>query len=123
MIALPHSVRRKIRGFTVRIGGASVEGVKVEQASALDRVQKLLPADDQLQIDIVEITERIDRIIADGNALDYFRGKVVLRELYQRYISAKNASYKQMCLELAKRIGKSGKVILRLDPVFDKLAN
>jgi energy-coupling factor transporter ATP-binding protein EcfA2 len=116
-------VRRKIRGFTVRIGGASVEGVKVEQASALDRVQKLLPADDQLQNDIVEITERIDRIIADGNALDYFRGKVVLRELYQRYISAKNVSYKQMCLELAKRIGKSGKVILRLDPVFDKLAN
>ncbi len=115
-------VRRKIRGFTIRIGGASLEEVKGEQASTLDRVQKLLPTDEQLKKDILEITEHVDRIIADGKSLDCFRGKIVLKEFYQRHISPKNVGYKHVCLELAKRVGKSGKAVARLDPVFDKLA-
>lgn len=118
-------VRRKIKGWTIRIGGASIEEVKAQQASEVGRLYALIPDEAQLTRDIAEISARVDKIISDGNALDQFRGKEILKEFHRRHVAAKNIGFKEMCVELAKRVGmeSSEKIAARLDPIFDKISN
>lgn len=113
--------RRSIKGWTVRVGGASLPEIKADHAAQMERLRALLPSDAELEAEIARVAGVVDRLIAEGKALDRFRGKVILREFYQRHVSAKNVGYKPMCLELAKRLALAEKIGPRLDPVFDRL--
>lgn len=117
-------VRRKIRGWTIRIGGASIEAVKAQQASEIEHLKSLIADEEKLTKEIADISAHVDKIIADGNALDRFRGKEILKEFHRKHVAAKNIGFKEMCIEIAKRVGKdnSEKIAGRLDPIFDKIS-
>lgn len=114
-------VRRSLRGWTVRIGGASVDQVKAEQSAALTRIQKMVPDDGKLRAIVDGVTKQVEGMIAEGKAVERFRGKAILKTFYQRHVMPKNVGYAQMCLHLAKLIGSRGTLTQRLDPIFDKL--
>jgi len=114
-------VQRKLKRAMIRIGGATADQVKTKHAEELKKVAEMLPDDVSLAKLITETAATIDQIIATGQALDRFRGKAILRAFYQRHVAPKNISYAEACIQIAKRVGKAGKVGPRLDPVFDKL--
>jgi hypothetical protein len=114
-------VRRRFKGFTVRIGGASVAQVKVKHAEELAKLQSILPADPQIQSEVGAVTNEVKEIVARGMALERFRGKVILKEFYRRHIAPENVGYGEACIKLAKLVGKKGKIAEQLDPIFDKL--
>ena len=114
-------VRRRFKGWTVRIGGASVEQVKAEHVSALQRVQEMLPTEAEVKRHVDEVTAEVKRIITEGKALDKFRGKAILKRFYQAHVAPKGIGYAEMCLAVAKRAGGAGRVAAQLDPVFDRL--
>lgn len=116
-------VARRLKPQMVRLTGATVDDVRQAHREEVAALQKILPDDAALQAIIDEVTERIDSILANGTAVDVFRGKGALKEFYQRHISAKNIGYKQACLDIAKRVAETGKVTTRLDPIFEKLAS
>ena len=114
-------VRRRIKPQMIRLGGVSLEIIKKNHANALSTIQEMLPHDEELEKLIADVTAEVDRIIADREASQRFRGKVMLKRFYNRHISPLNIGYTSACLDLAKLIGKTDKVARRLDPVFDKL--
>jgi energy-coupling factor transporter ATP-binding protein EcfA2 len=116
-------VRDKLKGWTIRIGGASVDAIKQAHSQELQKLKDLLPADELLQTSLNEVSTEVDKILFENRASDAFRGKVALKEFHRRHIAPKNISYKQMCIELAKQAGAAGRVAARMDPVFDRLSN
>ncbi len=114
-------VQRRFKGFTVRIGGASVEQVKAQHAAMRSRLEALLPSDDEIARYVSEVSAEVDRTIAEGSTFDRFRGKEVLKQFHRRHVAVKNVSYAAMCIDLAKLVAEGKKVEPRLDPVFNRL--
>jgi hypothetical protein len=107
----------------VRLGGATVEEVQRLHADEVAELQLSLPDLTALQKIVDDATRYVDGILAAGTAGDVFRGKIAIKEFYQRHISPKNIGYKQACLGIAKRVADRGTVPSRLDPVFERLAS
>ncbi|WKZ28620.1 MAG: AAA family ATPase [Patescibacteria group bacterium] len=115
-------VRQKLKTRTVRLNGATVAEVKEAHRSAVAEIQALLPNDTDLGRYVLDATEVVDGILAEGKATDRFHGKAMLKEFYQRHIASKNIGYGVACLELAKMVGAKRVAAERLDPVFEQLA-
>lgn len=113
-------VARRIKAHLIRLGGATLEAVKAQQAAEISEIQNMLPSDQELQGLITEITGQVDRIINEGSGLKLFRGKVMLREFYNRHIAPQNIGYKPACIDIAKRLADIGRVASQLDPIFDR---
>jgi ABC-type lipoprotein export system ATPase subunit len=116
-------VARRIKPQFIRIGGSTIEAIKEKQAAEISRIQGILPSDPELQNIVAEITNQVGEIISQGCSLDLFRGKVILKEFYNRYIAPKNIGYKVACIEIGKGLAKTGIVASRLDPIFDRLSS
>lgn len=116
-------VALQLKPQMVRVAGATVAEVQQVHQNQVAALQNSLPNEAALRAIVDDVTKRVDGILADGSAADIFRGKVALKEFYQRHISPKNIGYKQACLEVAKRIAERGKVAARLDPIFERLAS
>lgn len=116
-------VQRKLKAYTVRIGGTSLAEVKRNHQAEQQKVEKLLPSDDVVERIISEVAAQVDEILQQGTAKDRFHGKRMLREFYSGYVQATNISYGQMCIQIAQHIAKMGTVGARLDPIFDGLAS
>lgn len=114
-------LRRRVRPFTVRIDGSTMEEIKAAQAAQVEQIRGMLPNDEQLTERIATITDTVDQLIANGEELDQFRGKEILNAFYQRHIAPRNIGYNPMCIELARTVAKTGRVAARLDPIFERL--
>lgn len=114
-------VARRIKHYMVRLKGSTSQEVRDAQATAVSEVQRMLPEAAELESMIAEITAEVDGIIAASTMLDLFRGKQILKTFYQTHISPRNISFKEACIAIARRLGESGKITPRLDPIFDRL--
>jgi len=115
-------VSRRLKAHTVRLSGSTVDEVKKSQSNEVEEIQKMLPDEKGLESLMGEISEYVDKVISDNKTLDLFRGKVILKEFYRKAnITSKNIGYKQMCIDLARKISEADKIALKLDPIFDAL--
>lgn len=114
-------IQKRLKAETVRFDGATVEQIRESHAKALNKVNALLPSEEQLGQMVKEITEVVDQILAADQELNYFRGKNILELFYQRHIAPKNIGYNRACIEIAKNVAQRGHIAPVLDPVFDRL--
>lgn len=115
-------VAHRLKGHMVRLGGSTVAEINAMHAEKVAEVQNMLPDAETLTKIVTEVTAEVDAMIADGSAIEKFRGKLILKQFYNRHIAPQNIGYKAACLELAKKIGAAGKVSALLDAVFEKLS-
>jgi hypothetical protein len=104
---------------TVRIKGVSVDEVK--DAIAQER-RHLELSDDQITEVIRAATAVVDAALADGSYLKNFRGKSLLRGIYQRLSLADDGiSYDRFCYALAGQCADRADIRALIDAVFDQL--
>lgn len=115
-------VARKLKAHTIRVGGSTIAEINASHAEKVTEVQNMLPDTAALTKIVEEVTAEVDGMIGDGSAIQKFRGKLIVKEFYNRHVAAKNIGYKAACLELAKRAGAAGRVGALLDPVFETLS-
>lgn len=115
-------VARAIRPYTVRIRGASPDLLKQAHAKELAVVREMLPNDEALKALVQKATDDVDRLLADDKARDAFHGKTVVKRLYQKHIAPKAVSYSDACLGIAKAVAVTGTITIRLEALFNKLA-
>ena len=115
-------VMRRLRPTTIRLRGKNLKEVKECTKSAILEVESLVPDDQKLQDIISEIEVEVDKIIVDNTALKLFRGKIILKKIYQKYIPTSRISYSKFCYELAEITARLGKCDNLLNPLFDQLS-
>lgn len=114
-------VMKNLGSHTVRLKGNNVEQLKQLLDSEVSKIKALLPDEALINESIREITDEVNKVVQENRSLQVFRGKPILREFYQKYVSSKNISYTEFCYELASYIAKTGEVEALLDPIFDQM--
>lgn len=118
---ISYRVMKELRSHTVRLRGKDVNQLKSLIGEEISKVQALLPDDAQTQEKITKITNDVDQIIQDSKSLQFFRGKAILGEFYNRHLKGKNIPYSEFCYELANEVAKTGEVEKLLNPLFDQM--
>lgn len=118
---ISYRVMREIGAHTVRFRGNSIEEIKRQLVAELNQVQKLIPEDPKLDELIKSITTEVEKIIADGQTKQYFRGKKILETFYNKHLAGKNIPYSGFCYELGNHIAMFGDVEKILNPIFDQM--
>lgn len=116
-------VEKRIGAHVVRISGTTENDIKASHEKEIDKVKKLLPPDDDRGRIIQASRNEVEEIISNGEALYRFRGKTILKKIYQKFVQPKNIPYAKFCYELAERVANSKRVEDILNPLFDKLDN
>lgn len=116
-------IMKKLKSHTVRIFGITKEELKNKLETEINEIKKILPEDNRVDTLISEVTIEVEKIISDGNILKYFRGKTILKKVYDDFVQSKNISYSRFCYELAEIVAKKETVGDLLNPVFDKIEN
>jgi hypothetical protein len=114
-------LRRKLKPKMVRLSGATVESLKASREAELAAIGAMLPADAELERLVRDVTATVDALIANGEELDQFRGKDILKRFYQERVMPTGNGYNPMCIDVARRIAGEGSITARLDPVFERL--
>lgn len=114
-------ISKKLKAKTIRIVGNSKEEIKISLENQIQEMRVTIPDDDSLDILITEIKTEVNNIVSNNKALEYFRGKVILKNFYNQEINSLGVSYSNFCYELAQLISKNQSLGDLLNPIFDKM--
>lgn len=120
---ISYRIMREIKPYTVRVRGTSIEEIKSVYTSELEKVKGLIPNDANLETLISSVTNSVNALITNGEALKTFRGKALLKAFYLAYVQETNKSFTEFCYELAGFVALTGSVETILNPIFDQMIN
>ena len=99
-------IKTKISPVHGYLDGTTLEEIKKHHETLVSSVQQMLPNDDDLARIVKESIAEVDKILADKTELKLFRGKKILKELYEKHCKDLGYSYLAFCVELAKHVSK-----------------
>jgi hypothetical protein len=112
-------VMRELGAKTIRPKGATSVEVKESLAAAVADLQLAESTIDQA---ISTAEAEVDRALSDGTFVETFRGKPLLRGVYQRLdIASHQVSFEQFAYAIAQQLAKSGLLAETIDAVFAAL--
>ena len=106
---------------TIRLKGASLEEVQNSISSAVARVQR---TDEQINAALDEATKVVDDALADGSFAEVFRGKQLLRGIYQRAgLEATQTAFEQFGYAIAQKLADAETLRATIDSVFEEISS
>jgi hypothetical protein len=104
---------------TVRVKGATREAVRSSIGAGVAKIEK---TDEQIDAAIEKATKTVDDSLSDGSFVDLFRGKKLLKGVYQRAaLDGTQMSFEQFGYAIAQKLADAETVKTVIDDVFAEI--
>jgi len=114
-------VTRTLGAQTIRLKGASAEAVNESLTSQLEPFEELKANPERIEAALHDAAATVDEILRSGRALDEFRGKPMLRALYNKMYPGGAKSYAAFVQAISTRAQNHNDIQVSLTAFFDKL--
>lgn len=114
-------IKKQIGFINESFDGLTVKELKVNHQKTIDLIKSRFPNDDKLTEILNRAQTEVESIISENKELDYFRGKVILKKFYEKFLKSLSFSYFVFCMELAQKIAKNEKMTEDIRKIVDQV--
>lgn len=114
-------ISEKLGVIRISFSGTDLASIIKSHEEGIVRVKNFLPESEELKKIINDASKEVEKIISEGQSLKRFRGKKILKKLYNEYIKNLGFSYNVFTYNLAKTISEKSQLINELCDMIKKM--